>query len=510
MASTDVRNEMTCCICLNLYTDPVTLRCGHNFCRECIENVLDSQERSNAYCCPQCRAQFQERPTLQRNTTLCNIADHFRSQEGHEILCMYCIQTPASKTCLLCEVSLCDIHLAMHTKSPEHLLIEPTNTFRNRKCYHHNKSFLYYCTEDAQCLCASCSLAEKHRGHEINLLIVAYEQKKEKLGIIRGHILQEREEIEKRLQSLPDHLRHITEKAVGIVEKVNVQFQDLRMKQDSVECRILNKISKQEEQVSRLVSDLIQQLDIKRDSLSRKLTTIGELCQMTDPLLYLQADKDDLMGDSDQNLKELEVADLSEDLIINTLNSEMVNIMSNFQKGYYVQEASDISLDIHTAANDVHISDDLRTASWSSINQHRPKTSKRFTIRRVLGTSGFSTGRLYWDVEVSKEGGWRVGMAYPSISRQGKYSLIGNNKKSWGLRSFNKLYSVKHDAKEIPLACRPSCYKVRIYLDYAAGQLSFYELGDSMRHLYSYNATFTEALYPVIVVWANAWVKVLK
>ncbi|XP_077109634.1 nuclear factor 7, brain-like isoform X2 [Ranitomeya variabilis] len=512
MDSTDLRNEMTCCICLNLYTDPVTLICGHNFCRECIDNVLDSQVMLVGYSCPQCRARFRERPTLQRNTTLGNIADHFHSQEERQTLCVYCIQTPmvASKSCLTCEVSLCDVHLAVHSKQPDHVLIEPTISYRSRKCCHHSKNLLFYCAEDAQCLCVSCLPAENERGHEISLINDAYRKKKEKLKFIQARVLQEREKIEKQVQRLQDHLKSTTEKAAGIVEKVSVQFQDIRMKQDIAKSRILDEIPKQQEQVSLQVSNLIQQLDNKRDSLSCKLTAIEKLCHMTDPLLYLQADKGDLMLHSDESLKELEVPYLSEDLLISTLNSDLANIMFNLHKGYYVQEASGLLLDVSTAANDVHISDDLTTASWSNVHQHRPKTPKRFAIRRVLSTTGFSTGRLYWDVEVSKEGGWRVGMAYPSISRSGKSSLIGNNKKSWGLRSFNKQYSVKHNAKEIPLACRPSCYKVRIYLDYAAGLLSFYELGDSMRHLYTYNTTFTEALYPVIVVWANAWVRVLK
>ncbi|KAM4033711.1 tripartite motif-containing protein 14-like [Anomaloglossus baeobatrachus] len=216
------------------------------------------------------------------------------------------------------------------------------------------------------------------------------------------------------------------------------------------------------------------------------------------------------MGVND-NLKEIKADDLVEDLIISTLNSGMVDIMSGLQKGYYVQEASGVLLDVNTASNNVHISDDLKTASSSNIKHDRPKTDpRRFEDSTVLAMKGFSTGRVFWDIEGSKEGAWRVGMAYPSISRNGKQACIGNNNKSWGLRSLNKQYSIRHGEKEIKLLFQPSCYKVRIYLDYAAGQLSFYELGNSMRHLYTYDATFTEALYPVIVVWDNGWVRVLN
>ncbi|XP_040293435.1 nuclear factor 7, brain-like [Bufo bufo] len=517
MASVDLKEELTCPICLNLFTDPATLKCGHNYCQECIEAVLDTQERSAAFTCPQCRTEFQERPVLQRNTTLCNIAEHVLSQEEQEegeVFCTYCVHTPvlATKTCLLCEASLCDLHLTVHSKSPEHALIQPTKSFKNSKCSLHKKVLLYYCAEDAECLCVSCCLGEKHRGHKVELLNEAFKQEKEKLRIIRDCIFEESKKIEERVRCLQDHLRNISEKAASILVRIGIQFRDFRTKLDNLETQVVNEIFKQQEQVSLTVSDLIQQLESKQDSLSRNICTIKELCEMTYPLLYLQADREDFahVVDDDRNLKTIEPDDLAEDVISQTLISGMLNIMSSLQKGYYVQEASGILLDENTASNDVHISDDLKMASWKSGTLGRPETPDRFEKDIVLGKEGFSDGRLYWDVEVSKEGGWRVGMTYASIGRKGNDSLIGNNNKSWGLRRFENQYSVRHDRKEIPLVYRPTCYKVRIYLDYMAGQLSFYELDDSMRHLYTYNATFTEALYPVIVVWSNAWGRVLS
>ncbi|XP_040293433.1 nuclear factor 7, brain-like isoform X1 [Bufo bufo] len=517
MSSVDLKDELTCPICLQLYTDPVTLQCGHNFCQKCMEATLDTQEPSVSNSCPQCRAKFHIRPVLKRNTTLCNIAEHFLSQEELEECKIYCTScdTPvvALKTCLLCKVSLCELHLEGHSKSPEHALIKPTNSLKIGRCSVHKKDIVYYCAEDAECLCVSCCLGEKHRGHKVGLLNEAFKQEKEKLRIIREHIIKERGELETRVQYLQDHVNCLPRKVAGVTERVSTHFRNLTMKQDTLKNQVMKEITKQKGQVSVSVSKLIQQLKSKKDSLSSKISTIDERCQMMGPLLFLQADREvfaEAMSDNNNNLKMTEPDDLAEDVISQALSSGIVKIMSSLQKGYYVQEASGILLDVNTASNDVFISDDLKTASWSEVNLGRPLTRERFVIRRVLSVKGFSDGRLYWDVEVSKEGGWRVGMTYASIGRKGKYSLIGNNKSSWGLRGINKLYSVRHDRKEIPLVYRPTCYKVRIYLDYMAGQLSFYELDDSMRHLYTYNATFTEALYPVIVVWSNAWVRVLS
>ncbi|XP_073468092.1 uncharacterized protein [Aquarana catesbeiana] len=140
MASADLKEELECSICLSIYTDPITLICGHNFCQDCIGRVLDSQERSGGYFCPDCREEFQERPSLRRNITLRNIVENFRptrpDQVSSGVFCTYCIHTPvpAVKSCLLCEASLCDDHLRVHIKSPEHVLCDPTTSLENRKC----------------------------------------------------------------------------------------------------------------------------------------------------------------------------------------------------------------------------------------------------------------------------------------------------------------------------------------------------------------------------------------
>uniref|UniRef100_A0A1B8XZV6 Uncharacterized protein n=1 Tax=Xenopus tropicalis TaxID=8364 RepID=A0A1B8XZV6_XENTR len=60
MAAADLRDELSCSICLSVYTDPVSLPCSHNFCRGCIGGVLGTQEGSGAYSCPECRAEETE------------------------------------------------------------------------------------------------------------------------------------------------------------------------------------------------------------------------------------------------------------------------------------------------------------------------------------------------------------------------------------------------------------------------------------------------------------------
>ncbi|XP_075042124.1 E3 ubiquitin/ISG15 ligase TRIM25-like [Mixophyes fleayi] len=515
MASADLRKELDCSICLNIYTDPVNLRCGHSFCRVCIDRVLDTQERSGVYTCPECRAECQERPALQRNIALCNIVGSFlftqSDQEETGIFCTYCIHFPvaAAKSCLMCEASLCDNHVRVHSKSAEHVLCDPTTSLGNRKCSVHKKILEYYCTEDAACICASCCLIGKHRGHQVESLNEASEKKKEKLRNVLQKLTTKREETEKRVQSLQERRREDQEKAAGITERVTALFRDIRRQLEDLEKRVLNEISRQETRVSRSVAYLIQKLELKKLELSRKMCHIEELCNMCDPVTVLQEpDTGDLCDTEDRERHEKvhDVGDLDVGLLSETIQSGLSDITC-INVCFYVQGPTDILLDGNTAGNNIHISDDRKTASRSYIDQYHSKTPERFEYNQVISTGRFSSGRHYWEVEIIKSGIWRVGMCYPSIDRRGRHSHIGSSNKSWGLYRYKNQYSVIHDKKVFRLPDNIPWDRVRICLDYEAGQLSFYSLCDPISHLHTFTATFTEPLHAALCV-ENGCIKI--
>ncbi|XP_075046873.1 E3 ubiquitin-protein ligase TRIM39-like [Mixophyes fleayi] len=511
MASADLRQELDCSICLNIYTDPVTLRCGHNFCQVCIDRVLDTQEGSGVYTCPECRAEFKKRPALIRNITLCNIVGSFLSirpdQEETGTFCIYCVDSPvpATKSCLHYEAPLCDKHLRVHSKSAEHVLCDPTTSPWNRKCSVHRKILDFYCTDDSVCICAYCCVIGEHRGHLVEMLDVASEKKKEKLRNVLQKLTTKKEETEKRVQRLQEHMIEDQERAAGVTERVTALFRDIRRQLEDLEKRVLSEISRQEESVSLSVSDLIQQLEINKDELSRKMHHIEELCNMSDPVtVLLEPDTGDLCDTEDKERHDNQgnsVRDLDVSVISGTLHT-LSDIIRGIIRGIYVQEPTDILLNVNTAANNIHISSDRKSTSWSHRMQNYRERPERFQSHpQVLSTESFSSGRHYWEVEVSKSVSWRVGMCYPSIDRRGGQSRIGDNNKSWGLRWHNKEYAVIHEKKEIQLRGNIPCDRVRIYLDYEAGQLSFYSLCDPTSHLYTFTATFTEPLHAALCVW---------
>ncbi|XP_075701159.1 nuclear factor 7, brain-like [Rhinoderma darwinii] len=509
MASAD----MSCSVCLDLYTDPVTLRCGHNFCRDCIDRVLDTQNRSGDYACPDCRARFMGRPALQGNVT----------QRNREIpFCAYClhVSAPAVKSCLHCEASLCHDHLRVHSKSSEHVLCDPTTNLENRKCSVHKKILEYYCTQDSTLICVSCRLEGEHVGHHVESLDEASEKKRSQLFQLLQQLESRKFEMEKRFQSLEERRGSVRDKAALITKEITAMFGDLRRQLEDLEKKVLLEVSRQEEQVSLTVSDLIQQLEIKKDEISKKIRQTEARCHMTDSVTVLQepvkcrkefCDEKDLMAGRFRDDGESHEVDLCKGQISNTLNN-LNDIIGSVTRGIYIPDPTDIILDVNTSGDYINVSNDLKMAAYSESKNILPKTPERFECNQILSTERFSSGEHYWDVEGSEWGMWRVGVAYPSIDRTGTKSMIGNDDRSWALEYFIGEYSAIHDSEEVKVSDAIYC-RLRIHLDYEAGQLSFYELSHPIKHLYTFTAIFTEPLHAAFWVgwddvFKDSWVKI--
>lgn len=67
--------QLRCSICLEVYNDPVSTPCGHNFCRHCILGYWSSNEAV----CPLCKQTFERRPELRVNTFISAIVEDFKS-----------------------------------------------------------------------------------------------------------------------------------------------------------------------------------------------------------------------------------------------------------------------------------------------------------------------------------------------------------------------------------------------------------------------------------------------
>uniref|UniRef100_A0A671NZ14 Uncharacterized protein n=1 Tax=Sinocyclocheilus anshuiensis TaxID=1608454 RepID=A0A671NZ14_9TELE len=58
-------NQSRCGVCEQVLRDPVSISCGHSFCRQCINTYWDQSRPSENYDCPQCRKTSRTYPVLQ-------------------------------------------------------------------------------------------------------------------------------------------------------------------------------------------------------------------------------------------------------------------------------------------------------------------------------------------------------------------------------------------------------------------------------------------------------------
>ncbi|KAG9469956.1 hypothetical protein GDO78_019254 [Eleutherodactylus coqui] len=470
--SADLRDELKCPICLEIYTDPVNLTCGHNYCRACIEHLLDTQVESRAYNCPECRMTFLARPVLQRNIALCNIVKILSSANPEQsvsgVHCTYCIYftVPAVQSCLHCEASLCSNHLRVHSRSAEHILTEATEDPGKSKCSVHKEILKYYCIVDNTCICVTCCLAGDHHGHQVQPLEEVSKKKKEILLTVLRILFSKQAKIENQIQDLERR----GPKDAGN-EEVTIQFPHRRG-----------------EKVLYKVSSLIQLLQIKRDKVYKKICQLEELCRSSNPVSVLLAQEIDLHEILDGQDEEWE--ECYEKLHDDVAGDEVVAPNSRSK------DCLELVLDITTAANNILVSDDLKSMYWSEVYQNRPETPNRFQYNQILSNQVFSSGRHCWEVETSDTGDWRLGVAYGKMEKKGDQSYFGENDKSWCLRRLYKnQYSVIHNNMVATFPHTFSCNRFRIFLDYEAGELSFYELSSPIRHLHTINATFTQSLH---------------
>ncbi|XP_028455289.1 protein NLRC3-like [Perca flavescens] len=163
----------------------------------------------------------------------------------------------------------------------------------------------------------------------------------------------------------------------------------------------------------------------------------------------------------------------------------------------------ELTLDTDTAHRNLKLSDNNRKVTAVEEEQPYPDHPERFDDWCQLLCRGGLTGRCYWEVERSG-GGVSVAVSYRGIRRRGDSEdcLFGYNDRSWSLICSDGGYSVWHNKRETRLSSSSSSSysisdRVGVYVDCSAGILSFYTVSyDSLIHLYTFNTTFTEPLYP--------------
>ncbi|KAL0189273.1 hypothetical protein M9458_016372, partial [Cirrhinus mrigala] len=154
------------------------------------------------------------------------------------VSCDLCVEvkTPALKTCLKCEVSMCAQHLQTHLTTPVLLQTHPlTNPVQSgsssqmaSKCSAHGKLVEYYCMDDRVLVCMSCAIEEGHRLHNMKTLQTAHT---ELSGQLREELkaLAQRQNQAKELERWHKNQMQILENCVSQLAKSGSALKELAL-----------------------------------------------------------------------------------------------------------------------------------------------------------------------------------------------------------------------------------------------------------------------------------------
>ncbi|XP_038649459.1 E3 ubiquitin/ISG15 ligase TRIM25-like [Scyliorhinus canicula] len=490
---------------ITVYQDPVTLPCQHSFCLKCIEGVWTQTAGPGRFECPQCRRKFNPTPSLERNFTLCNIVEKYNSQppvDSAHVVCDYCDEnpTPAVKTCLKCEISLCSLHLKPHLRNKVfsgHTLIEPVTDLTDRQCPDHKEVLKFYCKDDAECVCVPCAIIGKHKSHTLLSLDEAQSAIKEELmrKIKTFHRVQ---------QNCSSKQRDLEKSEAEIKKQVN----ELKRKFSNSFSEWRRKMEEDEESILKLIDEeglrALSQIRSCSEALNKRMKQITLINEETQSLV--QRDHLSFIQNSKQLLSRVTETQRGTDPDVPALTLNLYNISQLIQKrlnGWKklysditgIIRRSSLSLDPKTANCNLVLSDDLRSVTWTEQEQPYPPHPERFKNNfQVLCSQSFSSGSHSWDVETDGNN-WAIGIVYESVEREGEKSEFGNSSKSWCLDFYVDSLSAGHNSRfaSLPSILNP---RIRVQLDYEAGTLLFYQVTDSLIHLHTFQTTFTEPVFP--------------
>ncbi|XP_053902597.1 butyrophilin subfamily 1 member A1-like [Malaclemys terrapin pileata] len=164
--------------------------------------------------------------------------------------------------------------------------------------------------------------------------------------------------------------------------------------------------------------------------------------------------------------------------------------------------AVDVTLDPDTAHPKLVLSEDRKRVRLGDKRQDLPNNPERFDpCVCVLGAEGFAGGRHYWEVEVGDKPEWALGVCRESVSRKGQVTLSPEDG-YWALWLRDGGYeALTSPSTPLPVSVRPS--RVGIFLDYEAGEVSFYNVTDRS-HLFTFTGTFSGTLRPYFYPGLNA------
>ncbi|KAG8510741.1 Tripartite motif-containing protein 26 [Galemys pyrenaicus] len=545
-----LEEEVTCSICLDYLRDPVTIDCGHVFCRSCTTDIR-SVSGGRPFC-PLCKKPFKKeniRPVWQLASLVENI-ERLKVDKGKQ-------RGEASR----------------EQQDP-------------RLCERHREKLHYYCEDDGKLLCVICRESRDHRHHSAVLVEKYWQPHREKivnhLNILRRDRdriqgfqskgesditaalkkLQEQRqsivaEFEQGHQFLKEREQHLLDQLGKLEQELTENREKYKNRGAGELARLAQVISELEDKAYQPATELMQEPDTTVNGARvfgerlLDLSTHGgqekaKLC--LPPLRYPR--KKFWIGKPMARVVKKKTGELSDKLL--SLQRGLREFQGKLLRDLEYKKVS-VTLDPHSASRYLQLSEDWKCVTYSGLCHSHSLHPQQFDCEPgVLGSKGFTWGKVYWEVEVEREGwsededegdeeeegeeeeeeeeeanysyrydDWEtdedeeslgeeeedeedeeeilescmVGVARDSVKRKGDLSLRPEDG-VWALRlSSAGIWANTNPEAELFPMLRPR--RVGIALDYEGGTVTFTN-AESQELIYTFTTTFTRRLVPFL------------
>ncbi|XP_065768856.1 tripartite motif-containing protein 26 [Muntiacus reevesi] len=517
-----LEEEVTCSICLDYLRDPVTIDCGHVFCRSCTADIRSVS--GGRPVCPLCKKPFKKeniRPVWQLASLVENI-ERLKVDRGRQ---------------------------------PGEAAQEQADA---RLCERHREKLHYYCEDDGKLLCVMCRESREHRPHSAVLLEKAAQPHREKILNHLSTLRRDRDKIQgfqaKGEADILAALKKLQDQRQCIVAEFEQGHQFLREREQ----HLLGQLAKLEQELTegrekfktRGVGELARLAQVISELEGKAQQPAAELMQDTRDFLNRYPRKKFWIGKPIARVVKKKTGEFSDKL--QSLQRGLREFQGKLLRDLEYKTVS-VTLDPQSASGYLQLSEDWKCVTYSGLYQGAYLHPQQFDCEPgVLGSKGFTWGKVYWEVEVEREGwsededegdeaeegeeeeeeeeagygdgydDWEtdedeeslgdeeeeaeeeeeevlesclVGVARDSVKRKGDLSLRPEDG-VWALRlSSAGIWANTSPEAELFPALRPR--RVGIALDYEGGTVTFTN-AESQELIYTFTATFTRRLLPFL------------
>ena len=296
----NLREEVSCSVCSDIFTDPKHLSCLHSFCSKCLQQWYETCGGGEAVKCPKCQT-FSRVPAsgdlkdLPTSFYLNGLIDVLAIKECRktQVKCGNCDKKRSEVSyCFQCCIFYCDQCVAAHNilrrnrehrvlaikdfqdKDYEDVLKRPVFCSRQD---HQEEELKYYCKECETTLCQTC-FALDHGGHALKLIKEEAEtQKLEIKYVIEMHRKTLEAKMKEVTQLDEDYAKMIQQNE--IVKRDAQRFADKLIK--SIQAKLQNIITSVENQTKKS----LESLTAKRSEIQHQISVLESSLNEADKLL---------------------------------------------------------------------------------------------------------------------------------------------------------------------------------------------------------------------------------